>query len=663
MKKQTSYTYCLKYLLSAISVITVFSFANAQGNNYSLKWEEVPARHSVHNKFTSESAVVLLDSRLHEYVEDTKEGVVVNVILHRLIKINDEKGIEMYNKVYVPVTPGSEDVSIQARTITPSGKIIDLPQSKILDAEEEGRAYKKFAFEGVEKGSEVEYISTIKKKPYFFGLEFFQTSAAPVQRAEFMLVVPSRLVFDVKGYHGFSVDPGNVVNDKRIVIAIANDIPAMEEEKYAVTTPNTTHIQYKLSYNNAKDGNVRMFTWNDFAKNAYNAYTTFSEKEDKAVQGFLKEINIPSTPTQTEKIVLLQDYIKNHINTREDITGEEVSQLDQIVKTKNADNEGTSRLYIALFTKLNIPFQIVYPSKRDELVIEQDFENFRNINEMIFMFPSTGKFLSPTNKITRYPFIDPYWAATRGIFLKGTSIGSFKTAMPSFDSIPIEPYEKNYINLESTVKFNSTFDTALLHAKQIWGGYGALPYRPAYTYLPKDRLADFNKEIVKALSKSDAVDNIKVQNSAMTDFAKDKPLIVEADIKSAELVERAGNKLLIKVGEVIGPQVEMYQPKPRQLPIVMEYPHALDRNITLVLPAGYQVKNLNDLKFNVVSGSNGAETMGFVSTYTVNESEVKINVHEFYKQLSYPVSDFDEFKKVINAAADFNKVVLILEKK
>lgn len=190
-----------------------------------------------------------------------------------------------------------------------------------------------------------------------------------------------------------------------------------------------------------------------------------------------------------------------------------------------------------------------------------------------------------------------------------------------------------------------------------------MPYRPAYAYLPKDKLADFNKEIVKALSKSDDVDNIKVENSAMTDFVKDKPLIVEADIKSAELVERAGNKLLIKVGEVIGPQVEMYQAKPRQLPVILEYPHALDRQITLVLPDGYQVKNLNDIKFNVVSKTNGTETMGFISTYTVNEKEVKINVHEFYKQLSYPVSEFEEFKKVINASADFNKVVLILEKK
>jgi hypothetical protein len=408
---------------------------------------------------------------------------------------------------------------------------------------------------------------------------------------------------------------------------------------------------------------VRIFTWNDLAKNIYNSYTTFSEKELNAAQAFIKEIQIPSNASEVEKISLIENHIKTSINTDEDITGTDASLIDKIVKIKNADFEGTSRLYIAMFTLLNIPFQIVYPSKRDELGLEQDFENYRNINEMIFKFPSTGKFLSPTNNTSRYPFIEPYWAGTSGIFLKGTSIGNFKTALASFDSIPMEPYEKNYINLEAALKINPTSDTVYLHAKQLWNGYAAMPYRPAYAFLSKDKLDDFNKEIVKALVKSDDIENIRVENNSMMDFVKEKPLVVEAEIKSTQLIERAGNKILIKVGEVIGPQVEMYQPKPRQLPVILEFPHALDREITLNIPNGYSVKNLNDLNINVVSKSNSVETMGFTSSYTSTGDVVKIHVHEFYKQLSYPVKDFEEFKKVINASADFNKVVLILEKK
>jgi len=279
------------------------------------------------------------------------------------------------------------------------------------------------------------------------------------------------------------------------------------------------------------------------------------------------------------------------------------------------------------------------------------------------MFPGTGKFLEPTNRILRYPFIDPYWAATRGLFLNSTTTGSIKTVIPSFDTIPIQPYEKNTHNLEVVVKINSTFDTALLYTKQIWGGYGAMGYRPAYTFLPKDKIDDFNKQVVQALVKSDDVQNIKVENASLTDYVKEKPLIVAADVKSSELLEKAGTKILVKLGEVIGPQEQMYQEKPRQLPVSLQYPHALDRTITFIIPQGYQVKNLNDLNFNVQAKNNGVESMGFTAAYTLTGNTLRVNVHEYYKDLEYPVSRFEDFKKVINASADFNKVVLVLEKK
>ena len=43
--------------------------------------------------------------------------------------------------------------------------------------------------------------------------------------------------------------------------------------------------------------------------------------------------------------------------------------------------------------------------------------------------------------------------------------------------------------------------------------------------------------------------------------------------------------------------------------------------------------------------------------------QADVDVMETYAQLRYELSEFETFKKVINAAADFNKVVLVLEKK
>src|SRR5687767_13775360 len=117
----------------------------------------------------------------------------------------------MYNKIYIPVYRNAEMTDVRARTILKNGKVIDLPASKIKEVEEDGRVYKLFAMEGVEKGSEVEYLYTMKRQMSSFGLEVFQTSRIPYQEVYFTLIAPEHLQFDVKGYNGFTVNQATVV--------------------------------------------------------------------------------------------------------------------------------------------------------------------------------------------------------------------------------------------------------------------------------------------------------------------------------------------------------------------------------------------------------------------------------------------------------------------
>ena len=56
-------------------------------------------------------------------------------------------------------------------------------------------------------------------------------------------------------------------------------------------------------------------------------------------------------------------------------------------------------------------------------------------------------------------------------------------------------------------------------------------------------------------------------------------------------------------------------------------------------------------------------THGFVSSYKVVNNVLEVYVLEVYRELKYPLNEFETFKKVINASADFNKIVLVLEKK
>jgi hypothetical protein len=129
------------------------------------------------------------------------------------------------------------------------------------------------------------------------------------------------------------------------------------------------------------------------------------------------------------------------------------------------------------------------------------------------------------------------------------------------------------------------------------------------------------------------------------------------------LIEKAGNKLLVKIGMAIGPQAEMYQEKPRQEPINIEFGHVEERKIEFIIPAGYTISNVSDLKMDQTFKDNGELTMGFVSDYEIKGNILSIHIMEEYRKTFYPLSQFDQFRKIINTSSDFNKVVLVLEKK
>jgi len=107
----------------------------------------------------------------------------------------------------------------------------------------------------------------------------------------------------------------------------------------------------------------------------------------------------------------------------------------------------------------------------------------------------------------------------------------------------------------------------------------------------------------------------------------------------------------------------MYQEKARQMPIELQYPHMLSRKVLIHIPDGYIIKNAKDLVFDISYKENDVITMGFVSKYTLNNNVIELTIDETYRYVNYPIDQINTFVKVINAAADFNKVVLVLEKR
>jgi len=648
----------------AIPYVLASLVGSAQTFDYAsnTEWADKPSLHNVHTPYDSSSAVGILDERRIEYRSEN-DNVFIYEYEHFIVKVMNDDGIEMFNKIYIPLYKNAELQSVQARTISKDGKLIPLDAANIKEMEEDGQKYKLFALEGLEPGSEVEYAYTVKRDLSLFGSETFQRNNMPYLHAKFTLISPAYLRFEAKGYNGFHVSADSAIGEQRIIAGYSDDLDQMDDEKYAETDPYLQRVDYKLSYNLSQNAAIRLYTWKEYAKKTYSYYTTRSSKEQKALDDFASKIKFEQNITDAKKILETEDYVKNNINVNDDLIGDEADNIEFIVKKKAANNDGIVKLFAGLFDKFGIDYQIVFAGTRTGYTIDEDLENWSRATKVLFYFPPTGKFISPSNIELRYPYIPFGYTNTKGLFLKGTVIGDFKTAIGTFGNIPIEPFDQHALNIEADVRFNKDVDTAIVQLRQIFKGYGATNYRPIYHFLPEDKQDEANKQIIKDIAGDEDISNIKVENSALTDFFDNKPLIISADIKSTQLIERAGNKFLFKVGALIGPQEQMYQEKPRHLPVELPFPHVLNRKLVLHIPEGYVIKNLDDLKMNIEYKENGITTMGFVSSYAQDDNVVTISINETYSQITYPLSAFEDFKKVINASADFNKVVLILDKK
>jgi hypothetical protein len=107
----------------------------------------------------------------------------------------------------------------------------------------------------------------------------------------------------------------------------------------------------------------------------------------------------------------------------------------------------------------------------------------------------------------------------------------------------------------------------------------------------------------------------------------------------------------------------MYRDDQRTAEVENDFNRMYNRTIKIHLPKGYQVKNLKDLKSDITYRDKDNIPFLFKSDYTLTDDLLEVRIEEYYKQIYAPLSRYEDFRKVINAAADFNKITLVLEKK
>lgn len=616
----------------------------------SYTWDEVPKFNTIPEEYKNQPAVVLFDKRwIHTRVGGYSFATFG--MNHFAIKINKAEEINKYNKIKAQDNGYIRNVrDFHARIIKPNGEINVLPQEKIIEVEEE--KIKSIVFEGVQAGDILEYYFIIKENPMSYGVEIFQKEI-PVLFAEFTHS-QSGVSFDTFASPEFQKTS---FDGKTIETAI--NIAPYKEEVNAKNIKNLVKVIYMVSAYG-----LNSFDWSYYMPNYFAKPSFFYFKKNQARE-FITNLNIgtDSVESTDQKMIKIDNYIKDNF---------EFVQRGETAKKVTNLNNGKQKLtpsdlfdlYGFTFRELKIPYEVIVGMSRfygdldsEKFVVPLD-------HEFMYYIPETKKFISPYEQYLSYGF--PMFE------LQGSEAKSYEPGQKSKTvftrTFPIAPADYTVNQSESKVVLLEDLTTATIDKSYALSGYDGQMHRNWVKYLKENEeekeLSNYLKSRLFDESFDMKIVNYSFENQEFKHNYSNTPYIQKAKAEVKEsLTENAGNLLIVNLGKIIGKQSNLYQETERKFDVDLRYAKTYKHKIIFEIPIGYEIETYNDFIIDKKMSGDVTKNCSFSSTAKVEGNQLIIDVLEIYNSINYPKNVYQEYRNVVNAAADFSKASVILRQK
>jgi hypothetical protein len=628
-----------------------------QYKNYD--WEARPSIQKTDKNSDTLNYFIVNDKNIIEYTYESSGNLVMFNTVHVRIHFNNVKGIEEKSKVYISTYNTIDMMDVKARSISKDGKVTLLPTSNIKKSDNlEGKGpFTYFAMEGLEPNSEMEYIYTKKMEPYIYGAYIVQRNSL-CYNYSFDMISPQNLVFEAKSYNGlpnFSKDTSLAERNK--IHLEVNNIKPITEEKYSALDASRMKFGYKLAYNYAKNKS-RLYTFDIAAADFYKRFYYIEKQDAKLVSKILNKVGITSSMTDDAKVKQLETYLKSNLFLEKD--AKDLSFKDMI-ENKMANKSDMIRLYLNCLKELGHEVELVITCDRFDQKFDQDFDSWNQLDEVLLYLPKLNVYIAPADIQSRYEFMPPELSANKGLFIKEVGLGDIKSGVSKVKTIGFADYKKSTHGQDCEVTFKEGSFTPQITNITNLSGYSAYYIQPYYHLIEKKQQEEIAKSYVKTEGNESTIISSSIEGTKPEDILM-KPMIINAKTEAPQLLEKAGGKLIFKVGDLIGPQAEMYQEGQRITNPEIRYTHAFVRKLKIKIPSGYKLANAGDINRSVLFDKSDNPACQFKVTHSLNGSDLVVDVYEDYRLLVYPLNDYQKFKDVINASADFNKLSLIFEK-
>lgn len=651
------------FLMTAASVLLLTILSTAQVVHADYDWDEVPVEVEVPEELKDLESVLLDEHIIRELYFNEGGGLAEYYIYHSRERLNTDKAIESNNRIYFQ-SGGDNELEVKARVIHPDGRIIEMDKEDIKTAkdEETGNERSYFAIEGLSKGADIEYLIKRQVSPDYRSGFFYLEEDNPQMNLHVELRYPSGLHFDVKHYNFDDEVKRDTIGESVGINYRFDQVDGVRKEESASFKPHLKRMMYKLNYNQF-NGARDIITYAGAAELIYNStMAELDKKEQKAVEKLLKRMKVPKGADKKATAMHIDSWIKHNVAII-DAGISEIAKPSFILDNNITSHLGAVRLLVACCKASGIEVEVVYTTNRYKWPFDPDFESHAFIEEGLIYFPELDLYTAPTDITACLGIVNPNLLDNYGLFVSEIKLGDMRSGIGEVRFIEGTPMNANLNEMVVDCTVDIENETVKLKYKKKDHGQYARSHQPIFSHVDDDTKEEIKDEMVSWLSEEMVVEENKVENIEAADYGV-KPMVHRFTASCDAFLTKAGDKYLFHIGKVIGPQMEMYADEEgeRRYPVTAAFRHAYNREIKFTVPAGFIVKNLDDALIDIQHERDGERVLAFVSEVEQNGSEVTLSIIEEYTEVEYAPEEFGAYREVINAAADFNKVVFVLER-
>jgi hypothetical protein len=513
------------------------------------------------------------------------------------IKILTEEG-RKYANVEIPFTKDRTNVSgIRARTVRPDGSAVNFEgkifENTIVKSKTQKYEAKTFTMPNVEVGGIIEYHFNYDfEDNYIFSSHWILSEELFTKRAAFTLKPYARYPWTVQWVWPAGLPQGTEPAKEgpdHVIRMTTQNVPAFQMEDH-MPPPNELKFRVDFIYHDeVPEQNPDKF-WKRFGKKQNDRVESFVGKR-KAMEQAVAQIVSPSDSPEeklrkiyarTQQIHNLSYEVRKSEQEVKRDKQKEIKDVEDLWKEGYGSGRDITWLFLGLTRAAGFEAYPVLVSNRAEYFFVKQRLNSNELNANVVLVKLNGQdmYFDPGTAFTPFGLLPWVETGTDGLKLDKDGGSWVQTTLPDSGVSRIERSAKLKIDTEGVLDGKVTLT---------FRGLEALSRRIEERNEDDTERKKFLEEQVKEYIPA----GIEVELTNKPEWnASETPLIAEFDLKVPGWVASAGRRALLPVGLFGASEKHLFEHANRVWPVYFRYPYKMIDDLTIELPAGWQVESV-----------------------------------------------------------------------